>query len=535
MDVEKPVIPCQPADPDTVVLTEKKISLVCSICGSKFHSPRALPCLHTYCKTCLSSYIQTYLSETNKSFFPCPECQQDTQPIDPTRPIVEWADGFPENFFLIDMNIDALNNTPVATEKSYRQKSIRTSETRVPRLSFSDTDICNNSVITRVFDKTGLKEVSLNENEEKVLPSSPKVDEETVVLEKAPEKQTPPGDVIKVGEETVVLEKAAENQTPRGDAIKVGEETVVLEKVAENQTLPQDENRKIEQNTIKMPTTTENVIENNVKENNNGLFLPLEHTFTATIPGVERPSVLNNALILPSGDVLGVDVKNRHVKKFSKSGKLTGLLRLMSEPGDIAYLPEGEALVTLPQKYEIITFDPDESLEIIDHIPTPRKYTSIAVGQPEKLVATHCVNNFWCIDVLSYAGYILYSIQRNCMGRPMGLAISPNFDIIVSDALEQSLLSYKWSGTLNFLYKPDSEESDEYLEEPGSVCCGLDGSIYLADTKNNRIIHMSATGQFKKILLDVTDGLSRPMGLYFSNDSKLLVTQADGVVKIFGF
>ncbi|CAI9722299.1 Hypothetical predicted protein [Octopus vulgaris] len=379
------------------------------------------------------------------------------------------------------MNIEIINESNIANDTN--RKSIGLNKTvRNPRLSFSDTDIFKSSV-TKSFDAKTFKEHTVVlEKEEKILQTSQKLNEEAMVLKKEDEN--------------------LKSQDELTDC-------------------------KNEENTTKMPKESE------VKEEN-GLLLPLENKFTAHLPGVEVPSILNNALILPSGEVLGVDVKNRHVKKFSLSGKLIGLLRLMSEPGDITLLPEGEALVTLPQKSEIITFDPDKSMEVIDHIPTPRKYACIAVGQPEKLVATHCVENFWCIDVLSYACFILYTIQRNCVGKPMGLTISPNFDIIVSDTLERSLISYKWDGSINFMYKPDPSESDECLEEPRGVCCGQDGSVFLADTKNDRIIHMSKTGFFKRILLDGTDGISRPVGLYFSDKSKLLVTQEDGVVKIFG-
>lgn len=56
--------------------------LTCSICCEPFRKPRALPCLHTYCEDCLT----TFLVENNHiptGVFPCPVCRSPT-PIPPT-------------------------------------------------------------------------------------------------------------------------------------------------------------------------------------------------------------------------------------------------------------------------------------------------------------------------------------------------------------------------------------------------------------------------------------------------------------------
>ncbi|XP_013421546.1 tripartite motif-containing protein 2-like [Lingula anatina] len=69
----------------------------CSICLKDFEDPTVLPCLHTYCKRCLASYIP---EKTPGSIFLCPLCQKETKlPKD-------GVEGFPHNYF-----IDSLQDT----------------------------------------------------------------------------------------------------------------------------------------------------------------------------------------------------------------------------------------------------------------------------------------------------------------------------------------------------------------------------------------------------------------------------------------
>ncbi|XP_013421553.1 tripartite motif-containing protein 2-like [Lingula anatina] len=69
----------------------------CSICLKDFEDPKVLPCLHTYCKRCLASYIP---DNTPGSTFLCPLCQKETNlPKD-------GVDGFLHNYF-----IDSLQDT----------------------------------------------------------------------------------------------------------------------------------------------------------------------------------------------------------------------------------------------------------------------------------------------------------------------------------------------------------------------------------------------------------------------------------------
>ncbi|KAJ8032324.1 E3 ubiquitin-protein ligase TRIM56 [Holothuria leucospilota] len=61
---------------------------LCSICLEKLKEPKLLPCLHRYCKECLSSIIPG-----TKDVIKCPECREETQI--PTNGV----DGFKTDFY----------------------------------------------------------------------------------------------------------------------------------------------------------------------------------------------------------------------------------------------------------------------------------------------------------------------------------------------------------------------------------------------------------------------------------------------------
>ncbi|ESO83882.1 hypothetical protein LOTGIDRAFT_132592, partial [Lottia gigantea] len=46
--------------------------LCCKICNEEYRQPKYLPCLHSFCKTCLIDYVKQ--NSTSEGFFNCPEC-----------------------------------------------------------------------------------------------------------------------------------------------------------------------------------------------------------------------------------------------------------------------------------------------------------------------------------------------------------------------------------------------------------------------------------------------------------------------------
>ena len=52
-----------------------KQEITCSICYELFTDPRTLPCLHTFCKSCIQTTVETGLAEVPEGYFECPLCR----------------------------------------------------------------------------------------------------------------------------------------------------------------------------------------------------------------------------------------------------------------------------------------------------------------------------------------------------------------------------------------------------------------------------------------------------------------------------
>ncbi|KAL8574212.1 hypothetical protein ACOMHN_066395 [Nucella lapillus] len=71
--------------------------LSCKICLESLRRPKALPCLHSFCESCLKDYVRRHPGG-RPGFFPCPMCRKETY-IPPNG-----VEGFPDNFVLLSLS-----------------------------------------------------------------------------------------------------------------------------------------------------------------------------------------------------------------------------------------------------------------------------------------------------------------------------------------------------------------------------------------------------------------------------------------------
>ncbi|XP_046352374.2 tripartite motif-containing protein 3-like [Haliotis rufescens] len=65
--------------------------LTCVICTDLYTDPCTLRCDHTFCRKCVTGYIQTRPDAVQSKTIPCAFCRQDTNVPDPSRQVEEWA------------------------------------------------------------------------------------------------------------------------------------------------------------------------------------------------------------------------------------------------------------------------------------------------------------------------------------------------------------------------------------------------------------------------------------------------------------
>ncbi|XP_046571625.1 RING finger protein 39-like [Haliotis rubra] len=73
--------------------------LTCVICQEQYTDPCTLRCDHTFCRKCVTLYVQTRPDAIQAKTIPCPCCRQDTKVPHPRRPVEEWGRSKPASLY----------------------------------------------------------------------------------------------------------------------------------------------------------------------------------------------------------------------------------------------------------------------------------------------------------------------------------------------------------------------------------------------------------------------------------------------------
>ena len=76
--------------------------LKCSICLNTFQVPKYLPCLHTFCESCVTTFVSSSV-ESTKNYFKCPICRRIVTLGDLENNIEAWAKSLPLNNLIVSM------------------------------------------------------------------------------------------------------------------------------------------------------------------------------------------------------------------------------------------------------------------------------------------------------------------------------------------------------------------------------------------------------------------------------------------------
>ena len=78
--------------------------LKCSICLDTFQVPKYLPCLHTFCESCITTFVSSSVeSESAKNNFKCPICRRIVTLGDLENNIEAWVKTLPLNNLIVSM------------------------------------------------------------------------------------------------------------------------------------------------------------------------------------------------------------------------------------------------------------------------------------------------------------------------------------------------------------------------------------------------------------------------------------------------
>ncbi|XP_052077087.1 E3 ubiquitin-protein ligase TRIM56-like [Mytilus californianus] len=74
----------------------------CTICLEQFNNPKYLPCLHTFCESCIATYITSAFENDNTSI-DCPVCRAKVPVLAGRITPEEWTKQMPLNFLLVGL------------------------------------------------------------------------------------------------------------------------------------------------------------------------------------------------------------------------------------------------------------------------------------------------------------------------------------------------------------------------------------------------------------------------------------------------
>ncbi|CAC5394488.1 unnamed protein product [Mytilus coruscus] len=77
--------------------------LTCTICLETFKVPKYLPCLHTFCETCIHTYILSSVKEDKPETFKCPICRRQVQTEKGQGKPDSWSKQLPGNHFVVSL------------------------------------------------------------------------------------------------------------------------------------------------------------------------------------------------------------------------------------------------------------------------------------------------------------------------------------------------------------------------------------------------------------------------------------------------
>ncbi len=219
--------------------------------------------------------------------------------------------------------------------------------------------------------------------------------------------------------------------------------------------------------------------------------------------------------LMPDGTILFSDIANGTINHIARDGKVTTLLRGLSEPEGIVVLPDGALVVAEQNRNRLVLFRPNSGPPATTWLQLENKTGKPGVDGIARDPATG--------DILvpdSPNGRVLrvsanaQSVRVIATGlvRPTGAAIEHDGGIVVADEYGNTVQRVRADGRV---------ESLGHFATPDDVAIDAAGNIFVASLGDNSIRLIDAhTGAVRLIAT-----LRNPQGIVVDADGNLIVAE----------
>ncbi|MEN3328437.1 MAG: hypothetical protein V7638_3244 [Acidobacteriota bacterium] len=236
-----------------------------------------------------------------------------------------------------------------------------------------------------------------------------------------------------------------------------------------------------------------------------------------TIAGDGSPLVLSDPFgvaVAADGTIYVADAgESNRIRKLSPDGNVTTLA------GGTEGFADGAGAAASFNTPSALALGPDGNLYVADTGNNRiRKIT------PDGKVSTVAGNGT--------AGYVDGPAAQAQFNGPIGLAVSPGGDIYVADTYNDVIRMITTEGEVTTIAGggtpgyADGEQKVGLFDTPSGIIVFEDRSLIVADTGNRRLRKVSAQGNVTTLPISGEE-LSQPIGLAFSHDHFLYVTEFD--------
>ncbi|XP_071092987.1 uncharacterized protein [Haliotis cracherodii] len=525
--------------------TTKKIGekfLTCPICFEMYSHPKCLPCLHTFCRHCLDSYIQSQdaFRARRKHGFPCPLCNQFYFIKSFEMPLSQWVEGIQNNFMVQNM-IEYLLPQAVDQAENVCPLSVNPSPVRS---SMSNQD--------NVPEDSGSLEV---------LPAGPNPDNGQHQEEDAEDSSTAAPSVLNPSMEPVALQ----NQHPsryasRRSLIETGKSNDHVRHSFPYGAMALSYPTHDFYSEVKLQVNM-NPLCNTKSHSSNDLNrheMPAYYVDSDTMErvGLYRTSIdrqFSDVCCLSKANTIVItDYNNSHVllwEGFFQGCKTYTKVKVDGKPTSVAPLDEsledcvvvnllnkGKIIfISIPELYFLRIIDTEVNVRSVAMLTTNTLLTGSSI-RPARIDMVQVDNRF---QVTRRHCLLENSQQCWAICTPNHMCGVTTDTFVVADTLQKSLVGYdiktkngRKVGEKSFSFTP---LGDRKFVSLGGLCCHRSsGSIYVVDHDDNAVyrVHVGTTVRCEKVLCE-KNGIRKPTSVCLSLRDELCVVDWQGRISVY--